>query len=94
MKDEFWDIACGHMPQFRPLLSVLFSLLVLTIWALGQVEPGTGASIIAKVDLVLIVAALAVGVFFKIRCQKHRRQRGEWNKTNEETEQSTANDQS
>lgn len=72
-RETFWSLACD-MTTFLPFLLVSFSILgVLSIFSLFYVEPGTAASVIIRVNLVLNAVAFAVTAYILHRCGRRRR---------------------
>jgi len=78
MKEEFWTVVCEQTPRLRILFAILLVLLLLTVFSVVYTTSGSPSHIIAVIDLILVIAALAVTVFMQWRCAKNRRQRGEW----------------
>lgn len=57
---RFWDVVCEYQYAMRLLVAILVMMTALLAFAFPFLEPGTGAYVIALIDVVLLVFAFLV----------------------------------
>lgn len=68
--DDFLAVACEYQHVMRALVALLVVMAVLLAFAFPFLDPGTGAYVIALVDVGLLVGALVLVGGLSILCAR------------------------
>lgn len=71
MRDSFWNIVCDFQHILHVFIVLDVILLVLLTLSLPFLEWGTGASVIAVVNFVVLFSTLAAMTLFFKKCESY-----------------------
>lgn len=72
MTDEFWDVVCAAGPALRVALTGVFVLLLLSLFALLFISPGSGSYYLTLANLLILIPLMGVLVYSIRRCGQLR----------------------
>jgi hypothetical protein len=72
MNADFWEMVCDFRPVLRILFALLVVLLLLQVVASPFVEPGTGAYQIFLTNFVVLLPVTLAVAYLLRRCRTHR----------------------
>jgi hypothetical protein len=76
---KFWDKICAFTPLWQLALAIIMMLLVLTVFSLAFVTPGTGSYYIVLFNLLLlgILTITDIGVLYVCKQYRQKELEGE-----------------
>lgn len=67
MADTFWDVLCAALPLFATLFGVSIVLLVLLLFTIPFIEPGSGAYVTSVISGgILLVTLVGSAVVIRV----------------------------
>lgn len=68
-RERFWDVICVFSGHAYVLFAVSVSLLLLTVFSLYNVDPGTSAYLLSQISLVILACNVLVLTWIIRRCR-------------------------